>query len=97
MIKKDGWKKAFYKIISDSDFKKKISTLALDNLEEQDMLDAFIYLNYEELNVMKLSNVCPELSKLILWCQGVISYHIVIHPFTVRNTSGKLIEVILNA
>lgn len=86
-MKKDGWKKVFNKILSENDFTKKISQLALDNLDEKDMLDAFLYLNYDELNIEKLAKVSPELSKLILWCQGVVSYHIIIHPFTIRNTS----------
>lgn len=69
-----------------------MQNIDLDNLEETDMLDAFVYLNLDDLNVDSLKRFCPDLSKLIIWCQAVISYHILIHPFTYRNTKGKLMD-----
>jgi len=49
------------------------------------MLDAFVYLNLPELEIDIIKKISPALENLILWCQGVISYHVLIHPFTYRN------------
>ena len=90
-VKNDGWLKTFQKIISETDFKKKMTGLDLDNLNEADMLDAFVYLNMDQLNVQSLSKVVGTLGQLIMWCQAVVSYHILIHPFTCRNIKGKIL------
>lgn len=65
--------------------------LDLDNLNEADMLDAFVYLNLDQLKFERLNKVNKSLSQMVLWCQAVVSYHILIHPFTCRNIKGKLI------
>ncbi len=85
MIKSEGWKKVALKILVDPDFNRKLQNLDLDNLNEADMLDAFVYLNLPELETDVIKHVSPALENLILWCQGVISYHVLIHPFTYRN------------
>jgi hypothetical protein len=85
MIKNEGWKRVFGKILSLPDFMRKFSSLDLDNLNEADMLDSFVYLNLPELEIENVQKYSPDLEKLILWCQGVLSYHVLIHPFTYRN------------
>ena len=54
-------------------------------MNEVDMLDAFVYLNLPELELENVKKYYPELEKLVLWCQSILSYHILIHPFTLRN------------
>jgi hypothetical protein len=88
-VRNDGWKKIFHKLIHDNDFKRKMQSLDLDNMLESDMLDSFVFLNMDELNVDSVKKFSPDLAKLIIWCQSVVSYHILIHPFTYRNTRGK--------
>ena len=80
---KDG--KESGKILADPDFNRKMSNLDMDNLNETDMLDAFVYLNLPELELDNLRKYSPDLERMILWCQAVLSYHILIHPFTYRN------------
>jgi hypothetical protein len=85
MIKAEGWKKLAGKILADSDFNRKLSNLDMDNLNETDMLDAFVYLNLPELELDNIKKYSTDLEKMIIWCQAVLSYHILIHPFTYRN------------
>jgi len=61
----------------------------MDNLSEADMLDAFVYLNLHELELEAVRKYSPDIEKMIIWCQGVLSYHILIHPFTYRNDKCK--------
>ena len=86
MIKNEGWKKVANKIMSDSDFFRKLSNLDFDNLSEIDMLDAFVYLNLPELELESIAKFSQDLEKLIIWSRAVLSYHILIHPFTHRNS-----------
>lgn len=58
------------------------------------MLDAFVYLNLDQLKSTNLARASPELSKLIIWCQAVVSYHILVHPFTCRNVKGKILNFV---
>lgn len=85
MIKNEGWKKVSGKILADPDFHRKLNSLDMDNLNETDMLDAFVYLNLPELDLENIAKYSSDLEKLLIWCQAVLSYHILIHPFTYRN------------
>jgi hypothetical protein len=89
MIKNEGWKKISGKILADEEFLRKLINIDLDNLNEVDMLDAFVYLNLPELQLENVRNYSVELEKLIIWCRAVLSYHIIIHPFTYRNDKCK--------
>jgi hypothetical protein len=73
------------KILADPDFLRKLNSLDMDNLVETDMLDAFVYLNLPELDLENIKKYSSDLEKLLIWCQAVLSYHILIHPFTYRN------------
>lgn len=89
MIKNEGWKKVSGKILADSDFNRKLNSLDMDNLNETDMLDAFVYLNLPEVDIDNVKKYSPDLEKLLIWCQAVLSYHVLIHPFTYRNDKCK--------
>jgi len=65
----------------------------MDNLSEVDMLDAFVYLNLNELELDVVRKYSPDIEKMIIWCQGVLSYHILIHPFTYRNDKCKIFNL----
>ena len=83
------------KIVSDNDFKKKITGLDFDNLDESDMLDAFVFLNLDSLNTDFLKKTSMDMYKLVLWCQAAVSYHILIHPYTCRNIKSKFFIFLL--
>ncbi len=89
MIKNEGWKKVAGKILADTDFMRKLTNLDMDNLSEAEMLDSFVYLNMPELDQDNIRKYSTDLEKLIIWCQSVLSYHILIHPFTYRNDKCK--------
>lgn len=93
MIKNEGWKKIAGKIINDPEFNRKLINLDMDNLNEADMLDAFVYLNLPELDIEIIKKYSSDLEKLVLWSQAVLSYHILIHPFTYRNDKCKILIV----
>jgi hypothetical protein len=96
MVKNEGWKKMAGKILADTDFNRKLNTLDLDNLSETDMLDAFVYLNLPELELEDIKKYSGDLEKLLVWCQAVLSYHILIHPFTYRNDKCIIIYYRIN-
>jgi hypothetical protein len=79
------------KILADPNFYQKSQNLDMDNLSDADILDAFVYLNLPELEYENVLKYSPEIANLIIWCQAVLSYHILIHPFTCRNDKCKYI------
>ena len=89
-VKSDGWKKTAMKILNDSNFFLKASRLDLENFNDNDILEAFIILNTPEFELSNLKKISPVLSKLIEWCQSVVSYHILIHPYTYRNDKSQI-------
>ena len=89
-VRSDGWKKTAGKIISDSNFFIKASKLDLENFNDNDILEAFVALNLPELDVDVVKRYSPALAKLIKWCQAVVSYHILIHPYTYRNDKSQI-------
>jgi len=62
----------------------------LDNLIEANILDAFVFLNQNELELDLIRKFSSDLEKLIIWCQAVVTYHILIHPFTYRNDKCEI-------
>jgi hypothetical protein len=62
----------------------------MDNLSDADMLDAFVYLNLPEMEIDIVKKFSADIEKLTIWCQAVLSYHILIHPFTCRNDKCKI-------
>ncbi len=92
-IKNDSWRKTAIKLLSDVDFMRKINNLDMDNLNEVEILDSFVYLNLQELELDNVRKYSQDLEKLIIWCQAMVSYHILIHPFTIRNDKCKNILI----
>ncbi len=64
-----------------------------DTLEESVVLEAFQFLNKEELELSKAFKYDKSIGKLIQWCQCVVAYHIITHPYTIRNTNSKRINI----
>lgn len=82
--------------MNDTEFIRRMQALDFDNLEENEMLDCFVYLNMPELEASTIRRFSKDLEKLVLWCQAVVSYHILIHPFTLRNNKGNIIYQYFN-
>ena len=87
-LKKLSWKQIANKILNDSNIIIKIQNLDLENMIDSEMLEAFVFLNLPELEINNIKYFSSDFAKLILWCQGVVSYHILIHPYNYRNDQG---------
>ena len=87
-LKKLSWKQIANKILNDSNIIIKIQNLDLENMVDSEMLEAFVFLNLPELEVNHIKHFSSDFAKLIIWCQGVVSYHILIHPYNYRNDQG---------
>ena len=91
-VKSDGWKKTAGIILNDANFFIKASKLDLENFNDNDILEAFVALNLPELDIDVVKRYSPALGKLLKWCQAVVSYHILIHPYTYRNDKSQIEE-----
>ena len=87
-LKKLSWKQISNKILNDSNIIIKIQNLDLENMKDSEMLEAFVFLNLPELEINNIKYFSSDFAKLITWCQGVVSYHILIHPYNYRNDQG---------
>ena len=85
-----NWKKMANQILGEYNIFSKIQNLDIENFEDNTILEAFKYLNMPELEKDKLKKYSTDLSKLIIWCQGIVSYHIIIHPYIYRNRDSNL-------
>ena len=63
---KSGWKKIADNIISDSKFFIKIANLKYENLEDEDILKAFVYLNEVENNIDKINRYSFALYEMMV-------------------------------
>ena len=61
-------------------------------MKDKDILKAFVYLNNNELSLNKIEKYSLPFTRLIKWCQAVVSYHILIHPYTYRNKTSQIEE-----
>ena len=89
-LKKLTWKQIANKILNDSNIIIKIQNLDLENMIDSEMLEAFVFLNLPELEMNNIKHFSSDFAKLITWCQGVVSYHILIHPYNYRNDQGVI-------
>ena len=89
-VKVNGWKKIADSILNEPNLYLKIKNLDYENFKDADILKAFVYLNNNELSLKKLENYSLTFAKLIKWCQAVVSYHILIHPYTYRNKTSQI-------
>ena len=91
-VRADGWKKTAGILLNDPNFFLKASRLDLENFNDNEMLEAFVILNSPELEVNNIKKFSKSLAKLIEWCQSIVSYHILIHPYTYRNDKCNIKE-----
>ena len=89
-LKKLTWKQIANKILNDSNIIFKIQNLDLENMVDSEMLEAFVFLNLPELEISNIKRFSSDFANLITWCQGVVSYHILIHPYNYRNDQGVI-------
>ena len=89
-VKVNGWKKIADSILNEPNIFLKIKNLDYENFKDKDILKAFVYLNNDELSINKIEKYSLPFSKLIKWCQAVVSYHILIHPYTYRNKTSQI-------
>ena len=87
---KNGWKKVADNIISDSKFFINISNLKFENFEDEDMLEAFSYLNQIEYNIDKINRYSHSLLEMNIWCKAVVIYHMLVHPYKYRNIQNSI-------
>lgn len=79
------WKEIFSQILDDKTIIYKIKHLDIENLNDNEIMEIFVCLNMTELDINNITNYSIDFAKLIVWCQAVVSYHILIHPFILRN------------
>ena len=91
-VKINGWKKIADSILSEPNLYLKIKKLDYENMKDRDILKAFVYLNNNELSLNKIEKYSLPFTRLIKWCQAVVSYHILIHPYTYRNKTSQIEE-----
>ena len=89
-VKANGWKKTADLILNDPNLPQKIQQLDYENFSDNDILKAFLYLNSEDLSLSRIKRYSLPFAKLIKWCQSVVSYHILIHPYTFRNKTSQI-------
>ena len=87
-LKNLTWKQIAFKILNDPNIIIKIQNLDFENMQDSEMLEAFVFLNLPELKLNNIKYFSSDFARLILWCQGVVSYHILIHPYNFRNDKG---------
>ena len=86
----NGWKKVADNIISDSKFFINIANLNFENFEDEDILEAFIYLNEIEYNIDKIKRYSFALYEINNWCKSVVIYYILVHPYRYRNIQDSI-------
>ena len=89
-VKANGWKKTADTILNDPNIMQKIKQLDYENFSDNDILKAFLYLNSDDLLISKIKRYSLPFVNLIKWCQAVVSYHILIHPYTFRNKTSQI-------
>ena len=87
-----SWKNIANQILSDYNIISKIQNLDIENFDDKIILEAFKYLNMDELQINTVKKISSDITKLIIWCQAVVSYHIIIHPYIYRNKNNNLIH-----
>ena len=86
----NGWKKVADNILFDSKFFINIAKLKYENFEDNDILEAFSYLNEIENNIDRIKRYSFALYELNIWCKSVVIYHILVHPYKYRNIQNSI-------
>ena len=87
---KNEWKKKADSIILDSKLFINIANLKYENFEDEDILNAFAYLNEIESNIDKINRYSFALHEINEWCKAVVIYHILVHPYQYRNIQNSI-------
>ena len=87
-----NWKILANQILCEYNIFSKIQNLDVENFDDNIILEVFKYLNMPDLEINYIKKYSSDLSKLIKWCQAVVSYHIIIHPYIYRNKNDNLIK-----
>jgi hypothetical protein len=85
-----SWKKKANQILSEYNIISQIQNLDIENIEDKIILEIFKLLNMPELEIDNIKKYSIDLSKLVTWCQGIVSYHIIIHPYIYRNRNDNI-------
>jgi len=84
-LKNVSWHQTAIRIICQPNFLTQHSNFERDCLPENLVLEAFEYLNKDELQLEKVRSFNVALAALVKWCQGTVAYHIITHPYKLRN------------
>ena len=85
-----NWKKFSESILSTSNIMEIINNIDYENINDIEIMKMLNELNSPELSIDNVQNISEDYSKLILWLQTVVSFHILIHPYIFRNTKGTI-------
>ncbi len=80
-----SWHASALRTLSAPNFLSQHGNFDRDCLEESVVLEAFEYLNKDELQTIRISAFNTALASLVRWCQSTVAYHIITHPYKVRN------------
>ena len=83
---KGVWHKPAFKMISNPSFLRNVHSFEKDILKEETFLEVFEYLNRDELDLEKITSVNASLATFVRWARLIVSYHILVHPYKLRNT-----------
>lgn len=73
------------KLVSGPAFARLLSDFEKDIITEDTFLEVFECLNREELDADRLRDANQALSRVVQWVRAVVSYHVLVHPYKVRN------------
>ena len=85
-----NWKKFSESILSTSNIMEIVNNIDYENINDIEIMKMLNELNSPELSIVRVKNISEDYSKLILWLQTVVSFHILIHPYIFRNTKGTI-------
>ena len=85
-----NWKKFSESILSTSNIMEIVNNIDYENINDIEIMKMLNELNSPELSIDSVKNISEDYSKLILWLQTVVSFHILIHPYIFRNTKGTI-------
>ncbi|CDW75554.1 UNKNOWN [Stylonychia lemnae] len=87
---KSMWHKQAFKLVSQNHFYKNICNYEKDSIREEAFLEVFEYLNRDELEIDRVRIVNQALCKFIEWARYLVSYHVLVHPYKLRNPQTVL-------
>ena len=83
-----SWHASAIRMLSLANFITIHTSFDRDCLTETAVLEAFEYLNKDELQLDRVTAFNVSLGALVKWCQGAVAYHIITHPYKIRNVQA---------